>query len=133
MATKVLFFFFRGKVYALTHSLESEKVFFFPRSGKKKTAEFWLILAFLSVFFLPPRKSLQATHSLNLEGCFFPASEKKTPFLLTHSNMRKIFQKTNFSREKKNSTFGTIFCFRQMNRVEHQKLNQKSCSARRPA
>ena len=80
------------------------RFFFFREAGKKKQPNFGRFWHFGVFFFLPPRKSLQATHSLNLEGCFFffPASEKKkTPFLLTHSNMGKIFQNTNFSRNKK--------------------------------
>ena len=59
-------------------------------------------------FFLEKFTSHSLTHLKML--FFFPAPEKKTAFLLTHSILAKNSQKTNFSREiKKNGTFGYIW------------------------
>ena len=93
--SKVLFFFFPRKSLR-THSLTRiwKSVFFSAKRGKKKKQPFW------SVFFFPGKVYKPLTHSI-WKAVFFLASEKKTPFLLTHSNMGKIFQKTNFSRKKK--------------------------------
>ena len=100
---KTTFFFSQEKF--MSHSLKCFWVpdFFF----KEKLA--WLVFSFfpanfwLDFCFFFSWKSLQITHSLThlkLLG-FFPAPEKKTGLLLTHSIFAKNPQKTNFSREIK--------------------------------
>ena len=56
-------------------------------------------------FFFPWKSLHSLTHSFE-KAVFFSGPGKKTGFLLTHSIFAEKSQKTNYSREKKNRTFG---------------------------